>query len=95
MASGMIKLEILSPERRLFSGDVACVRLPGSVSPFTVLYNHAPLIAHLQKGTVSWETPQGGGNIAIEGGFAEVKDNRVSVCAETAGNVTENSAYNE
>lgn len=89
MASGMIKLEILSPEKRLFSGDVTCVRLPGSAAPFTVLYNHAPLIAHLQKGVVSWEAPQGGGNIAIESGFAEVRDNTVSVCAETANYVTE------
>ena len=38
-------LEILSPEQKLFSGEVESVTLPGTLGEFTVLKRHAPLIA--------------------------------------------------
>lgn len=45
-------LEILSPERTLFSGEVESVTLPGTLGEFTVLRHHAPLISSLTAGEV-------------------------------------------
>ena len=75
-------LNILSPEKTLFEGKVTRVLLPGGKEPFTVLYNHAPLLSTLQSGTIKW-SGAASGNIDITGGFVEVKDNVVIVCVET------------
>ena len=71
-------LEILSPERTLFSGEVESVTLPG-----TVLRHHAPLISSLTAGEVRFR--QKGGDeqsFAVKGGFVEVKKDEVSVCIQ-------------
>ncbi|MBQ8543252.1 MAG: F0F1 ATP synthase subunit epsilon [Bacteroidaceae bacterium] len=81
MATGSIKLNILSPEKTLFSGDVASVSLPGLKAPFVVLYNHAPIMSVLNKGFICW-SGNNEGEVAIAGGFVEVKDNEVTVCVE-------------
>ncbi len=76
-------LEILTPEKSLLSAEVEAVHLPGSVMPFSVLKNHAPLISMLSAGKVSWEKEGGEpGSIEVTGGFVEVKENKVSVCIE-------------
>ena len=80
---GTITLDILSPEKTLFKGEVALVRLPGTKAPFTVLKNHAPLISVLDAGTVRWESEDGNGEITISGGFVQVNDNHVTLCVET------------
>lgn len=83
MENGVIMLHILSPEKTLFKGKVSQVRLPGTKAPFTVLYNHAPLITSLEAGAVRWNSAEGNGELAVSGGFAEVKDNNVTLCVET------------
>lgn len=83
MERGVIMLEILSPEKKLFQGEVKFVRLPGGKAPFTVMYNHAPVITTLERGNISWEDKDGISEIFIAGGFAEVADNRVTLCVET------------
>ena len=45
-------LEIISPEKTLFKGEVDSVHLPGSVGDFQVLNNHAPIVSTLKKGEV-------------------------------------------
>ena len=80
---GTITLDILSPEKTIFKGEVALVRLPGTKAPFTVLKNHAPLISVLDAGTVRWESEDGNGEITISGGFVQVNDNHVTLCVET------------
>lgn len=45
-------LEIISPEKTLFQGEVESVRLPGSKGSFQLLENHAPIVSTLQEGTV-------------------------------------------
>ena len=47
-------LEILSPERTLYSGEVERVTLPGALGEFTVLRRHAPIISALVKGEVKY-----------------------------------------
>lgn len=75
-------LEILSPEKTLFSGEVQRVTLPGAAGEFTVLPHHAPIISSLTAGRVRY-LPTGGAeqSVDIAGGFVEVNADRVSVCA--------------
>lgn len=81
MAGDNLKLNILSPEKLLFSGEVARVSLPGGKAPFVVLCNHAPMISTLQNGFIRWSGSQDG-ELAISGGFVEVKNNEVTACVE-------------
>jgi len=82
MKDSSITLDILSPEKSLFSGEVSCVTLPGGKAPFTVLHNHAPIISTLSQGKLSWVAEGEEKSIAVSGGFVEVKENRVTVCVE-------------
>jgi len=83
MESGEIHLKIISPEAALLEKRVSTVSLPGKAGRFTVLRNHAPLISSLGKGAVEYSVGEESGNIEIDGGFAEVSDNKVTVCVET------------
>ncbi|MBR6691301.1 MAG: F0F1 ATP synthase subunit epsilon [Bacteroidaceae bacterium] len=82
LMEGSIMLEIISPEKMLYNGEVTKVMLPGSSAPFTVLYNHAPLISLLRKGDVVWSAGGEETRMPIDGGFVEVKENCVTVCVE-------------
>lgn len=83
MENGVVLLEILSPEKTLFKGEVISVRLPGGKAPFVVLHNHAPIITTLVAGAIAWESETGESSVDISGGFAEVKENHVVACVET------------
>ena len=74
-------LEVISPEKVLFSGRVHLVTLPGEKGAFTLLYNHAPLISTLVQGTIRVldDTEH---TIDIKSGFVEVRTNSVIVCVE-------------
>ena len=80
----MIKLDIISPEHRLFSGEVELVRLPGAAGAFTVLTGHAPIVSSLVRGVVSYLTAPAAEEhqLRITGGFVEVSDNRATLCVE-------------
>lgn len=83
MADRNIHIDIFSPRGRLFSGEVSHAELPGELGPFAIYPMHAPLISSLTKGTVRCFGVDGKEEtIAISGGFAEVHDDRVTVCAE-------------
>ena len=82
MSTGVIELEILSPGKTVFAGQVSCVRLPGAKAPFAVFPGHAPLVSLLCKGDVTWVVAGQEQEMSIEGGFAEVKDDKVTVCVE-------------
>jgi F-type H+-transporting ATPase subunit epsilon len=76
-------LEIITPDRKVFDGEVTSVRFPGTDGSFEVLNNHAPLIAALKTGDVI-VTGAGGGTFYIGGGIVEVLRNNVIVLAESA-----------
>ena len=82
MDEELIALEILSPEKRFFSGDVEWVMLPGGKAPFTVLYNHAPLLSTLCAGNIKWKVGKEAQQIAVKSGFVEVRNNKVTVLIE-------------
>jgi F-type H+-transporting ATPase subunit epsilon len=91
-------LEIVSPEAKLFSGEVTSVSLPGVDGHFQILNNHAPIVSILQKGLVKITAPSfkfskesedlfakvndQNYTIAIQSGTIEMKDNKVIVLAD-------------
>ncbi|MBO7050436.1 MAG: ATP synthase F1 subunit epsilon [Bacteroidaceae bacterium] len=78
----MLKLRIIAPDRMVFEGEVESVTLPGTVGSFTVLNNHAPIISSLDKGKIAYKDTNGTAEVAVESGFAEVRDNVLSICVE-------------
>jgi F-type H+-transporting ATPase subunit epsilon len=81
-----MNLEILTPDKKLFSGDVYGVQLPGTDGLFEVLDKHAPLVSALGKGTIKVLREKNGSNVSynITGGFVEVLNNKASVLVEGA-----------
>jgi F-type H+-transporting ATPase subunit epsilon len=82
-----MELEILTPERKLFSGNVYGIQLPGISGSFEVLEKHAPLVSALGAGNVKVLNDKSGNNntiYKINGGFMEVINNRVVVLVEGA-----------
>ena len=77
-----MKLEIIAPDKMLFSGDVHLVQLPGVSGSFEILDNHAPMIAALQKGTIRIVDLQRATHyVEIRGGTLKVKHNEVMILA--------------
>lgn len=78
-------LEILTPEKKLYSGDVFGVQLPGVDGKFEVLDKHAPLVSALGSGTVKiLKSKSSFENYTITGGFVEVINNKATVLVEGA-----------
>ena len=80
--SQLLKLDIVSPEKQLFSGEVEGATFPGDKGRFTVLYNHAPIISTLEQGTIRWVQQGQNATLDIKGGFIEVENNKIIVCVE-------------
>ena len=81
-----MNLEILTPEKKLFSGDVYGVQLPGITGLFEVLDKHAPLVSALKAGKVKILKDKSN-HLAffdIQSGFVEVIHNKVTVLVEGA-----------
>ena len=76
----MITLKIISPQREVLSAEVDLVELPGRMGRFEVLKNHAPLISSLDAGVIRYVQGNEEHTIRTEAGFAEVRDNVVTVC---------------
>ena len=78
-----MKLDITTPDKQVFSGEVSLVQLPGTDGLFEVLENHAPLLAALRRGQVKVQLPDGATEFFdISGGTAEVLNNNILVLAE-------------
>ena len=77
-------LEIVTPDKKIYSGDVEAVKLPGAEGSFGILKNHAPIIATLKKGTVKiTDAKKSVENFEINGGVVEVLNNKIIVLAES------------
>jgi len=76
-------LEIISPEKTLYDGEVFSVILPGTDGSFGVLKNHAAMISSLQAGKIKvTENDKHDIFFEIKGGTAEVSHNNIIVLAE-------------
>lgn len=77
-----LQLNILSPERELFKGEVEIVTLPGTMGCFSILPHHAPIVSSLEKGTVAYVTGGEEHKLEIRSGFVEMSNGQVTVCVE-------------
>ncbi len=79
-----LQLEIITPSKIGYKGNVVSVTVPGSKGNFQVLFNHAPIISSLEIGEVKVE--EEGGNkldFATGGGTIEVSNNKIIILAES------------
>lgn len=74
-------VEVITPDKVLFSGEANAVKLPSSSGAFEVLANHAPLISSLEKGKVVVKTNSGDETFEVTSGIVEVLNNKVVVLA--------------
>jgi F-type H+-transporting ATPase subunit epsilon len=81
-------LEILTPESKIFSGDVYGVQLPGISGLFELLDKHAPMVSALKDGKLKiLKDKNAAASYKIKSGFVEVLNNRVTVLVEGAEEV--------
>ena len=77
-----LHLVIASPEQTVFEGKVDMAVLPGELGEFQVLVYPARLISSLTAGEGRYTAGKESHTLVIKGGFVEVRDNQISVCAE-------------
>jgi F-type H+-transporting ATPase subunit epsilon len=84
-----MKIEIITPDQKVFEGDIKSVRVPGKKGSFQVLKDHAPIISTLENGTV-FMVDFAGKDIRYEinGGVIEVKMNKIILLAESVSEST-------
>ncbi len=85
MADKNFQLDIVTPAKTVYSGDVSSFTAPGVVGNFQVLFSHAPLLSAIGIGEI--KVVESGGtqlHFATSGGFVEVKSNKVILLAESA-----------
>jgi F-type H+-transporting ATPase subunit epsilon len=79
-----MRIEIITPDKKVFEGDIISVRVPGKKGSFQVLKDHAPIISTLEKGSVIMVNQEGNETIyEISGGVIEVKANRIILLADS------------
>ena len=75
-------LEILTPDKKVYEGDVTAVTVPGVMGSFQILRDHAPIISTLEDGPVIIKSKTGVETFIIKGGVVEVLKNKIIVLAE-------------
>ena len=80
----MLKLEIVTPEKKVLDESVDSVTVPTASGEAGILPNHAPLISALKPGILSYSNKGAVERLAVSGGFVEVSSNKVSVLTDTA-----------
>ncbi|MFN8437431.1 MAG: F0F1 ATP synthase subunit epsilon [Cytophagales bacterium] len=77
-------LEIITPEKKVFEGEITGVKVPGILGSFEILNNHAPIVSALGVGEVRVKTTKGEVlQYNIDGGVIEMNDNVVSLLIES------------
>ncbi len=76
-------VEILTPEKKIYTGESKGVQMPGVSGSFEILDNHAPMIAALNSGTIRLANLDGSSKqIKINSGFMECLQNKVVILVE-------------
>ena len=79
-----MRIEIVTPDKKIFDGEIKSVRVPGRKGSFQVLKDHAPIVSTLENGSVIMVSPEGIETIyEITGGVIEVKANRIILLADS------------
>ncbi len=75
-------LEIITPEKKIFEGEVNSATFPGADGSFQILNDHAPLVSLLKEGTVEYKSKEAAQHVKITGGVVEVLKNKVILLAD-------------
>jgi len=77
-------LDIITPDKKLFEGEITLVKVPGTDGSFEMMNNHAPIVSSLEKGEIKI-IPVDGDDIFINisGGLVELNNNKVSILVES------------
>ena len=75
-------LEILTPEKKVFEGNVTIATFPGADGSFQIMDHHAPLISLLKEGVVEYKSKEASQSLTITGGVVEVLKNKVVLLAD-------------
>ncbi len=78
-------LEIITPDKKIFEGEVKLIQVPGSKGNFEILKNHAPIISTLEKGTIKIKNRNNEEHsFEVDGGVIENKANKIIILVESA-----------
>ena len=79
-----MKIEIVTPDKKIFDGEIKSVTVPGKKGSFQVLKDHAPIVSTLDSGTVRM-VDQNNNEVSYEisGGVIEVKANKIILLADS------------
>ena len=94
----MLRLEIVTPEKRVLNETVDAVTIPTANGEVGILPNHAPLISGLKSGVLAYTKGGATARMVVSGGFVEVGSDKVSVLtdiAETAADINVEAARSE
>ncbi|MBT3418623.1 MAG: ATP synthase F1 subunit epsilon [Flavobacteriales bacterium] len=76
-------LEIITPESKLFTGEITSVKLPGMDGEFEILNNHAPIISTLSKGVIRIiDNDNNTEKFEVNGGVIEMQNNKIIVLVD-------------
>ena len=79
-----IRLDVVSAEEALFSGDVLELTAPGEMGAMGILPHHSQLIATLKPGELNFKTSEGVSTLFVAGGIIEVQPTIVTILADSA-----------
>ena len=78
-----MQLDIITPEKKIYSGEVSSVSVPGADGRFQMLENHAPIISTLVNGKVKIKDNEGEKEFFVKSGVVENLKNKVVILAES------------
>jgi len=79
-----VKIEIITPEKKIYEGDIRSLKVPGKKGAFQVLKDHAAIVSTLIQGKVTVTDMRGiESDFEIEGGVVEVRKNTIILLAES------------
>ena len=81
---GELKLEVLTPEGRVFTGAAEAVTIPGREGQLGILPRHSPMLVVLRAGVLKYRRQGQTGRMAVSGGICQVQEGRVLVLADAA-----------
>lgn len=84
MSEKTLKLEIVTPEKRVLDTNIESLVVPGVEGYLGILPNHAPLVAGLKTGVIKYEEAGKTEKVAVSGGFLEIANNQATILANTA-----------
>jgi F-type H+-transporting ATPase subunit epsilon len=87
--SDALRLDVVTPSRRVLESRASAVRIPGALGELGVLPGHTPLLTSLGTGEVTWVDGETTGRLVVQGGFAEVQPDAVTVLAAIAETIDE------